>query len=113
MSAEKHPNNSTVPFAFGFARPHSHSAPENQRFPFAFGFVKIPFGGPRESRPLHISKQDHQFVFLDVARSRSDARPDFRSGRAKRAPGSPWEAIPRRGVPAGKEAAQRQGKVCC
>eukprot|EP00976_Prorocentrum_cordatum_P049838 1005536-Prorocentrum_minimum.AAC.1 len=29
--------------------------------------------------------------FLDVARSRSDARPDFRSGR------NSWEAIPRRG----------------
>eukprot|EP00976_Prorocentrum_cordatum_P082098 1184681-Prorocentrum_minimum.AAC.3 len=26
-------------------------------------------------------------TFLDVARSRSDARPDFRSGRAKRASG--------------------------
>eukprot|EP00959_Pyramimonas_sp_CCMP1952_P330965 6930875-Pyramimonas_sp.AAC.1 len=34
-------------------------------------------------------------MFLDVARSRSDARPNFRSGRAKRAS---WEAIPRRGV---------------
>eukprot|EP00976_Prorocentrum_cordatum_P101580 1192693-Prorocentrum_minimum.AAC.1 len=33
---------------------------------------------------------------LDVARPRSDARPDFRSVRAKRAY---WEAIPRRGVP--------------
>eukprot|EP00959_Pyramimonas_sp_CCMP1952_P023421 492274-Pyramimonas_sp.AAC.1 len=56
--------------------------------------------------------------FLDVARSRSDARPDFGSrisGPAERSEdarystgrgtgGSPpyWEAIPRRGVPGGR-----------
>eukprot|EP00959_Pyramimonas_sp_CCMP1952_P376632 7888546-Pyramimonas_sp.AAC.1 len=42
--------------------------------------------------PVHV----RCLVFLDVARPRSDARPDFKSVRAKRAS---WEAIPRRGVP--------------
>eukprot|EP00959_Pyramimonas_sp_CCMP1952_P255644 5339839-Pyramimonas_sp.AAC.1 len=36
-------------------------------------------------------------AFLDVARPRSDARPDFRSVRSEASPS--WEAIPRRGVP--------------
>eukprot|EP00976_Prorocentrum_cordatum_P059487 1175516-Prorocentrum_minimum.AAC.4 len=39
-----------------------------------------------------------------VARSRSDARPDFRSGRAKLLGGDPPAGGPR------KEAAQRQGR---
>eukprot|EP00976_Prorocentrum_cordatum_P009860 197183-Prorocentrum_minimum.AAC.1 len=48
----------------------------------------------------------HGQTFLDVARPRSDARPDFSSVRARRALGGD----PPAGGP-GKEAAQRQGTV--
>eukprot|EP00959_Pyramimonas_sp_CCMP1952_P081704 1706836-Pyramimonas_sp.AAC.2 len=54
--------------------------------------------GPGEPR---LGGLGHGSFFLDVARSRSDARPDFRS---------PGGGDPPAGGP-GKEAAQRQGRV--
>eukprot|EP00976_Prorocentrum_cordatum_P106326 1194427-Prorocentrum_minimum.AAC.1 len=52
-----------------------------------------------EVQPEVFNGDNSVSFLLDVARPRSDARPDFRSVRAKRSPaGGP-----------GKEAAQRQG----
>ena len=79
-----------------------------------------PAGGPEKEaaqrqgslslQPPPIAIRIRHSRFLDVARSRSDARPDFRSGRAKRAS---WEAIPRRGVPGRRPRNVKEGTSTC